>query len=294
MSDGNVAILFLSLHELLCAALLFSARRKGHFFILAHYPWILLIPVFGPLAGYSLVHAFGRIPPDADWLAHQEERHRMNIISRSSVDLTVPLEEALLINEPHKRRSVMMNILRSDPMRYLDLLLIARYNDDAETAHYATASIMELQRHFQLELQELQQKISKDSADIAIWRKYIELLSHYCASGLLEGQLLRRQQLVLQNALEIALGIEMDAAFLRIKISNCLALKQAEEAKKAAHTLMQLLPADENSWLEGMRVYAETHDQEGMRALLKRIQAERIDFTAAGREHLLYFGGSTI
>ena len=292
MTDGNIAILFLSLHELLSAALLLYARKNRRFFILAHYLWILMIPVFGPLAGYSLVRAYGRTPPDADWLAHQEEKHRMNIVSRSSLDLTVPLEEALLINEPHKRRSVMMNILRSDPMRYLDLLLIARYNDDAETAHYATASIMELQRHFQLELQELQQKVSKDSADIATWRKYIELLSRYCGSGLLEGQLLRRQQLLLQNALDIALGMEMDGAFLRIKISNCLALKQAEEAKTAAHTLMRLLPADENSWLEGMRVYAETHDQEGMRALLKSIQAERIDFTAAGREHLQFFGGS--
>lgn len=292
MSDGNIAIMFLSLHELLCAALLFSARKKRQFFILAHYFWILMIPVFGPLAGYSLVYAYGRTPPDADWLAHQEEKHRLNIVSRSSVDLTVPLEEALLINEPHKRRSVMMNILRSDPMRYLDLLLIARYNDDAETAHYATASIMELQRHFQLELQELQLMISKDSSDIATWRKYIELLSRYFGSGLLEGQLLRRQQLLLQNALDNALNIEMDGAFLRIKISNCLALKQAEEAKKTAYTLIRLLPADEHSWLEGMRVYAETHDQEGMRALLRRIQAERVDFTIAGREHLLFFGGN--
>ena len=292
MSDGNIAIMFLSLHELLCAALLFSASKKRRFFILAHYFWILMIPVFGPLAGYSLVHAYGRTPPDADWLAHQEEKHRLNIVSRSSVDLTVPLEEALLINEPHKRRSVMMNILRSDPMRYLDLLLIARYNDDAETAHYATASIMELQRHFQLELQELQQKISKDSSDIATYRRYIELLSRYCGSGLLEGQLLRRQQLLLQNALDIALGIEMDGAFLRIKIGNCLALKQADEAKKTAQALIRLLPDDERSWLEGMRVYTETHDQEGMRALLRRIQAERIDFTTAGREHLLFFGGS--
>lgn len=292
MSDGNIAIVFLSLHELLCAALLFTARKKRQFFILPHFFWILLIPVFGPLAGYSLVHAFGGTPPDADWLTHQEKKHRLNIVSRSSVDLNVPLEEALLINEPHKRRSVMMNILRSDPMRYLDLLLIARYNDDAETAHYATASIMELQRHFQLELQQLQLEISKDSSDIATHRKYIELLSRYCDSGLLEGQLLHRQQLLLQSALDNALAIEMDGSFLRIKISICLALKQAEDAKKTAHTLIRLLPADEHSWLEGMRVYAETHDQEGLRALLKRIHAERIDFTAAGREHLLFFGGN--
>ncbi len=292
MPDRNAVILLLSVHELLCATLLYFAQRKKHYFILTHLLWVLLIPVFGPIAGYSLLRAHDREPPDADWLAHQEEKHRMNIVSRSYVDLTVPLEEALLINDPHKRRSIMMNILRSDPMRYLDLLLIARYNDDAETAHYATASIMELQRHFQLELQELQQKIARDSADMAYWRKYIELLSRYCDSGLLEGQLLRRQQLLLENALDAALGIQMDGAFLRIRISNCLALKKAEEAKDAAQTLMRLLPEDENSWLEGMRVYAETHDQGGMRALLERIKTERIDFSAAGREHLLYFSGS--
>ncbi len=292
MPDRNAALLLLSVHELLCAALLCSAYRKRRFFILPHLLWVLLIPVFGPISGYSLLRAHDREPPDADWLAHQEEKHRMNIVSRSYVDLTVPLEEALLINDPHKRRSIMMNILRSDPMRYLDLLLIARYNDDAETAHYATASIMELQRHFQLELQDLQQRIARDSADMASWRKYIDLLSRYCDSGLLEGQLLRRQQLLLENALDAALGIQMDGSFLRIRISNCLALKKAEEAKNAAQTLIRLLPEDENSWLEGMRVYAETHDQEGMRALLNRIKAERIDFSAAGREHLLYYGGS--
>ena len=291
MTDGNIAIVLIGIHELLCTALLYAARRKKRLFIIAHYVWILLIPIFGPLAGYSLVNAFGRTPPDADWLTRQEDKHRLSIVSRSTVDLAVPLEEALLINVPHKRRNIMMNILRSDPLRYLDLLLIARFNDDTETAHYATASIMELQRHFQLDLQQLQLEISKNAADMGNHRRYVELLSRYCESGLLEGQLLHRQQLLLEQALNCALAIETAAALLRIKISNCLALKQAEEAKRTAHMLIRLLPTDEISWLEGMRVYAETHDQDGMRVLLKRIQTEQIDFTSAGREHLLFFGG---
>ena len=171
-------------------------------------------------------------------------------------------------------------------------MLIARFNDDTETAHYATASIMELQRHFQLDLQQLQLEISKNGADMGNHRRYVEMLSRYCESGLLEGQLLHRQQLLLEQALNCALAIETDVALLRIKISNCLALKQAEEAKRTAHMLNSPSPPrTEISWLEGMRVYAETHDQEGMRALLKRIQAEQIDFTSAGREHLLFFGG---
>jgi len=291
MSNLDIVLLSLSLHQLLCAALLLCARRYRRSFNYAHFCWILLIPVFGPLAGFSLVRALGRKPPDADWLAQQEERHRVNIVSRGNVESTVPLEEALLINDPRKRRNLMMNILRSDPMRYLDLLLIARYNDDTETAHYATASIMEIQRQFQLDLQQYQLELTRGNASPETHRQYIELLNRYCESGLLEGQLLRRQRLLLKSALDTALALEDDAELLRIKVGNCLALKDAQEAKRTSGQLITLYPHDERSWLEGMRVYTETRDQEGMRRLLGRIQDEKIDLTAAGREHLNFLGG---
>ncbi|HPF87016.1 MAG TPA: hypothetical protein PK537_03045 [Candidatus Limiplasma sp.] len=291
MTNTDIVFLTLCVHELLCGALLLAIRRRGHSFNFAHFGWIELVPIFGPLAGFALARSLGRTPPDADWLPRQEEKHRISIVSRSKVEITVPLEEALLINDPHERRNLMMNILRSDPMRYLDLLLIARNNDDTETAHYATASIMEIQRQFQLELQQLQLRLTKEPTDLETHNQYIDLLSRYCQSGLLEGQLLRRQQLLLKGALDDALALETDPVLLRIKVGNCLALKDAEEAKSTVRKLIDLYPKDEKSWLEGMRVYAEIRDQEGMRRLLKRIQEEKVDFTAAGREHLSFFRG---
>ena len=73
--------------------------------------------------------------------------------------------------------------------------------------------------------------------------------------------------------------------------ANLQVPKDAEEAKSTVRKLIDLYPKDEKSWLEGMRVYAEIRDQEGMRRLLKRIQEEKVDFTAAGREHLSFFRG---
>lgn len=291
MANADIVYLALSVHLLLLGLLLFAVRRRHRFFNFAHFSWMLLIPVFGPIAGFALVRSLGRKPPDADWLTYKEEKHRINIVSRSRVEVTVPLEEALLINDPHKRRNLMMNILRSDPMRYLDLLLVARSNDDTETAHYATATLMEIQRQFQLELQHLQQELATHPAQPEAHHKYIDLLSRYCDSGLLEGQLLHRQQMLLRAALEAALALETDAALLRIKVGNCLALKDAQEAKAAAQQLVDLFPREESSWLESMRVYVETRDQAGMRRLLSRIQRENVDFTAAGREHLNFFKG---
>ncbi len=287
MNNAMIVLATLSLHLFLCAALIAFAPRRKRLFNHAHFTWILLIPIFGPMAGFSLIRAVGRKPPDAEWLMQQqEERHRINIVAHSNVESTVPLEEALLINDPHKRRNLMMNVLRSDPMRYLDLLLIARYNDDTETAHYATASIMEIQRQFQLDLQQFQLELTKQNATFDTHRQYIELLSRYCQSGLLEGQLLRRQQLLLKTALEEALKLQEDPELLRIKVGNSLALKDAQEARNTALLLMDRYPRDERSWLEGMRVYTETRDPVGMRSLLKRIEDEKIDLTAAGREHL--------
>ncbi len=289
MTSVDIIFLSLSVHMMLCGALLLSVRRRA--FNLAHFGWVILLPVFGPMAGFALVRALGHAPPDADWLSLQEEKHRLHIVTASNVEYTVPLEEALLINDPQKRRNLMMNVLRSDPMRYLDLLLVARSNDDSETAHYATASIMEIQRQFQLELQQLQLEIVKDSRNLQTYHQYIDLLKRYCASGLLEGQLLRRQQLLLKTALDEALALEDDPELMRIKVGNCIALKYAQEAKRTAQRLIRLYPRNEKSWLEGMRVFAETRDQAGMRSLLKRIDEQKVDFTAAGREHLSFFKG---
>ena len=84
MSNVDIVLLALSVHQLLCAWLLLKARRHRRSFNYAHFWWILLIPVFGPLAGFSLVNALGRKPPDADWLAQKEERYRMHIVSHSN------------------------------------------------------------------------------------------------------------------------------------------------------------------------------------------------------------------
>jgi hypothetical protein len=249
---------------------------------------MILTPVFGPITGWMMVLAVGQSPSGADWILRNEKNKEM-ILHQMPLKDMVPLEEALLINDPHKRRTLMMNILRSDPMQYLDLLLIARFNDDTETAHYATATIMELQRQFQMEIQQRQAELDRSDADFEKQREYVKFLSTYCESGLLEGQLLRRQRLVLKKALEQCMPRKEDTTLLHIMVRNSLALKEAVEARSAAQALMARWPLDESSWLEGMRVCVETHDQSGMQALLAHMHKTPVDFSSKGREQLLFW-----
>ena len=109
-------------------------------------------------------------------------------------------------------------------------------------------------------------------------------------AGCWKGQLLRRQQLLLKGALEDALALEDDADILRIKVSNCLALKDAQEAKRTVNQLITLYPHEESSWMEAMRVYTETRDQEGMRQLLPP-HSGRKDRSDRGRTRTPEFPG---
>ena len=52
-------------------------------------------------------------------------KNNVQIREKNDRDI-VPLEEALLINEPELRRQLIMNILNDDPSRYMELLEKAR------------------------------------------------------------------------------------------------------------------------------------------------------------------------
>ena len=288
MLSATILYLGLGVHGLLfLSAVIFGSFSKRRLRS-SHYLWMFLTPLFGPVTGWVMILAVGKTPAGMDWI-RRNEKTKETILHPMPVKDMVPLEEALLINDPHKRRTLMMNILRSDPMQYLDLLLLARFNDDTETAHYATATIMELQRQFQLELQQRQAELARHEDDFEKHREYVLFLSKYCESGLLEGQLLRRQQLVLKRALDKCMQMKEDPALLRIMVRNSLALKEGAEARTAAQALMDLWPLNETSWLEAMRVCVETRDQNGMQALLTQMQSTPVDFTSKGREQMLFW-----
>jgi len=187
----------------------------------------------------------------------------------------------------------MMNMLRADPKKYLDVLLVARFNEDPETAHYATATLMELQRQMQLELQRCQLQLKQEPEDDKAWAAHASMLEEYCKSGLIEGQVLRRQRLMLAAALDEIFTRTQTPELMSMAVRNHLLLGQGQEARAAADRMLERWPGDERSWLELMRVCAQTHDQAGMRSLLDRAQSAPVDWTHAGRERLQYWTGRT-
>lgn len=289
MRDAVLMLVVLSFHIVLYGiyAGLFYHRRYPY--SRAHLFWPVLIPLTGPVCAMAML--IRRYDPtlEESALARNEQEYHTMIHDKTEVVEIVPLEEALLINDPIRRRRLMLNILRKDPESYLDVLLIARFNEDTETAHYATATIMELQRNLQLDIQRCQTELSKRVGDLELWHEYIELITRYVQSGLLEGRILFRQRQVLKNALKQVMQVSVEPYFLREWIRNSLALGEYGEAKVAAERLIQIDRTDELGWLESMRVCVNSRDQKGLQILLAQIKSEMIDWTQEGREQVRYW-----
>lgn len=289
----EAALLLGALHVAFVLAVVLWSRKRKFSLRFSHVVWMLLLPFFGPATFILLIASHGNTAPDGEWFKRNKEKYQRIVNVHPAATQTVPLEEALLINDPQKRRALMMNMLRSDPRKYLDVLLIARFNEDPETAHYATATLLELQHQMQLEMQRYQASLKSHPEDYETRTAYIKLMNEYCQSGLLEGQLLRRQRFTLKSALEECIQKAKTPELFSMAVQNELALLQGGEAQAYAEKMLALWPDDERSWLEMMRVCAQTRDRDRMRAILKQMEEQPIDWSLACREKLQYWTGGT-
>ena len=76
----------------------------------------------------------------------------------------MPLEEALIVNDPAYRRRLMLSMLTEEPDAYLAQLQAAKLNDDVEVAHYAATAVAQISKESDLKLQQLERAFKTDRA----------------------------------------------------------------------------------------------------------------------------------
>jgi hypothetical protein len=256
---------------------------------------IILVPVFGLLMGLviDLSYLFGnpghrtvefesvRLENDIYWKSLKQSQENSNVI---------PLEEAILINDNKTRRKVMLETLEQDPIKYMDILMVARENEDVETVHYATTQISKEQRYFQLELQKFAVAVESDPDNIEILDAYIDLFDQYFESGLLEEVLLMRQRILYSQLLDKKLTlVENDRNTLIKKLRNFIALGNYSAASEISDLLKQLWPLNEETWIESLRVCVEAKDPQKLRSIIYDMQQTAIDWTRQGKEQVRYW-----
>ncbi|MEA3350796.1 MAG: hypothetical protein U9Q82_09265 [Chloroflexota bacterium] len=288
----NVLLILLFIH-VIAAIIYTNFVLIGRSYLRREYIFLLIfVPVFGPLAGLfiELINKFdkqGVKPVDVPSFTLGEEIYWKTIKGEQEDNNIVPLEEAILINDVRTRRKLMIETLYDDPIKYLDIMLVAKYNDDVETAHYATTTISNAQRKFQIGIQKYAVATENHPDNLELLDKYIELLEKYIQSGLLEDYLLKRQRIVYSKVLDKKLEqAPNDKQTLIRKLRNHVELGEYASAYEITNILKFNWTTDERVWIETLRVCVEGQDKERFDETIEVMKSANIDWTDIGRDEV--------
>lgn len=288
-----IAAVLLLIHTLVCLAL-WTLVKLGMLPVRGHMlPAMVLVPLWGPLLLVLCARgeAFGDALEDGTLESlrlNDEIRRGMQVQVREGDAGVVPLEEALIVNDPSDRRRLMLSMLTEEPDAYLAQLQAAKLNDDVEVAHYAATAVAQISKESDLKLQQLERAFKTDPSAQNL-DAYCDYLGEYLASGLAEGRVeqIQRQQ----YARLLARRCEReDGAALRIRYAAALAdAGELDEAEAVITQLVAEVPDDQEAWMLCLRLAVMRRDGEALQQVIDAIDNQHVYLSAENREKLAFW-----
>lgn len=288
-----IAAVLLLIHMLVCLVLS-TLVKLGMLPVRGHMlPAMVLVPLWGPLLLVLCARgeAFGDALEDGtleSLLLNDEIRRGMQVQVREGDVGVVPLEEALIVNDPSDRRRLMLSMLTDDPDAYLAQLQAAKLNDDVEVAHYAATAVAQISKESDLKLQQLERAFKTDPSAQNL-DAYCDYLGEYLASGPAEGRVeqIQRQQ----YARLLARRCEReDGAALRIRYATALAdAGELDEAEAVITQLVAEVPDEQEAWMLCLRLAVMRRDGEAVQQVIDAIDNQHVYLSAENREKLAFW-----
>ena len=289
-----VAAVLLLIHALVCL-MLWTLMKLGLLPVRGHMlAVIVLVPLWGPLlvallSVRSAVFGEGLKESALESLRFNDDLHRsMSVPSGEDDAGVVPLEEALIVNDPAYRRRLMLSMLTEEPDAYLAQLQAAKLNDDVEVAHYAATAVAQISKESDLKLQQLERAFKTDPSSHNL-DAYCDFLGAYLDSGLAEGRVAQIQHQ--QYARLLARRCEReDGPALRIRYATALA--DADEIDKAEDVASQLVidaPDEQDVWMLCLRLAVIRRDGQAVQRVIDAIEKQHVYLSADNREKLAFW-----
>jgi len=291
-----LVLVLLALHLTICIVL-WLLHRFGLLKVDGHLlPFMMLVPLWGSL---SVMAVHSRVMLRGGW--HKpagleelriEDQERRSILMGDRTDFvnTVPLEEALIVNNPRQRRSLMLSILDGNPSRYVDLLSQARLNEDAEVVHYAATAMAHISAKEDIELQNRMAEYLRDSDSDEALGRYRTALEHYLASSMVQGYDRTLQTRRYADLLGVQLKRHPDdrravCALIKVQID----LGDFSDASRTVDAALAKWPRQGDVWLMKLRLESTRRNGAAVQRIIRQIEREHIYLGGAGRDALRFW-----
>ncbi|MGN7476635.1 hypothetical protein ACTHOQ_02175 [Solibacillus silvestris] len=237
-------------------------------------------------------HFFAQYLTEQSGDIHIELLKSESKIERDEELNVVSIEEALLVNDYATRRKILIDVLKEDAMKFIDVLKTAVTNDDTETSHYAVTAVVEVKRELTNLMQKLAVEYSKNPQNTEIAQAYGDIIKEYLRSGFLDAQSTKKYQVTYIEILQKI--IENDAAaedaFIE-KIHMELAIQDTIAAEQTAMAFKERFPNSEQAYLTAMKIFFETFAADKLQQELQLLKASPITLSNEALNYVRYWSG---
>lgn len=262
----------------------------------------IVFPIALPFLGYILLWGLNRsirkdesdlslVQGDYEEWFDVDDTQKMSRVESAydHVEEIIPLEEALVLQDKEVSRWMLMEIVSRAPAKFIDLLFLARQDEDTEVVHYATTLIAEISRQYDIRLQTLDKKHQENPSDYRILAEYCAVLAAYLQKNLVTKRMEEVLRKDYSHLLEKKLQQKEQLSDYVKLIENELLLKRYESVEKYLNTISQKWPQQEEIYMLYLRYYFETRQGERLEELVEAIKNGSIYISKANRERLAFW-----
>ena len=262
----------------------------------------IVFPIALPFLGYILLWGLNRsvqkdesdlslVQGDFEEWFDVDDTQKMSRVESAydHVEEIIPLEEALVLQDKEVSRWMLVEIVSRAPAKFIDLLFLARQDEDTEVVHYATTLIAEISRQYDIRLQTLDKKYQENPSDYRILAEYCAVLAAYLQKNLVTKRMEEVLRKDYSHLLEKKLQQKEQLSDYVKLIENELLLKRYESVEKYLNTISQKWPQQEEIYMLYLRYYFETRQGERLEELVEAIKNGSIYISKANRERLAFW-----
>ncbi|RHE64065.1 hypothetical protein DW726_07880 [Streptococcus gordonii] len=262
----------------------------------------IVFPISLPFLGYILLWGLNRsiqkdesdlslVQGDFEEWFDVDDTHKMSRVESAydHVEEIIPLEEALVLQDKEVSRWMLMEIVSRAPAKFIDLLFLARQDEDTEVVHYATTLIAEISRQYDIRLQTLDKKHQENPSDYRTLAEYCAVLAAYLQKNLVTKRMEEVLRKDYSHLLEKKLQQKEQLSDYVKLIENELLLKRYESVEKYLNTISQKWPQQEEIYMLYLRYYFETRQGERLEELVEAIKNGSIYISKANQERLAFW-----
>lgn len=292
-----VALTCIIVHLVICATLCLLhhagiLKVEGHLL-----PFMVMVPLWGPLSvllmhSRAVLRAGRRMPIGLQEMKIEDsERQGILVDDRTDYANTVPLEEALIVDNPRQRRNLMLSILNENPGQYANLLSQARLNEDVEVVHYAATAMAQISAKEDIALQQRMEEYERNRDSDEALDRYREALEHYLKSSMEQGYARTLQMRRYADLLAERLKRHNDYRTACSLAKTQMDLGSFDAASRTIEAALSAWPRQGDVWLMKLRLEAARHDGEAVQRTVRHIKDDHIYLGGRGHDILRFWLG---